>query len=103
MNELVTRILDIEKKANEIIDNEKNKLLNIEDEVQKICLEKTKGMEEKEKLRIEKIRELEKNDEEAKIKELEENFSKTINQLTNAINGNKDKLVLEIFNKIISN
>ena len=103
MNELVTRILAMEKKANEIIDAEKSKLLNIEDEVEKICLEKTKGMQEKEQLRIEKIHELEKKDEEAKIRELEESFSQTITQLTGALRGNKEKLSSEIFDRIISN
>jgi hypothetical protein len=102
MNELVNKILDIEKKANEMIENEKNKLLNIEDEVEKILILRTKQFKQKEIIRIEKIREFENNDEAFKIKEMEESFLVAVNRLTDGITKNKEKWVSEIFEKVIS-
>ena len=102
MDELVRKILNIENKANRMIEDEKQRLSDLSKDVEEILDVKRNEMEEKSRLRIDRLTESESEDEARRIAKLEAEFLENTEKLTKTIEQNKEKWVDEIFNRIIS-
>ena len=102
MDELVVKIMDIEKRANLLVDNEQLKMAGLNGEVEHLYLEKKRQLEERKKNRLDLVTEQEKADEEQRIAAFNAEFDRAVGKIHEVMDANKEKWIGEIYNKIIS-
>ena len=102
MDELVRKILNIENRANRMVEDEKQRLSELPKDVEAVVDAKRREMDEKSQTRIDRILESETEDEEKKLAKIEGDFSENAEKLKKITMENKEKWASEIFGKITS-
>ena len=102
MDELVRKILNIENRANRMVEDEKERLSVLSKDVEAIADEKKKAAENKSLQRIDRISESEAEDEKARLEAIESEYEKNIEKLETTLGKNREKWINEIFERITS-
>ena len=102
MDELVRKILNIENRANRMIEAENQKLSDLPRDVEAILDAKKCEMDEKSRQRIDRITESESKDEAKRLAKSAAEFAENTERLTKTVEENKEKWIEEIFGRITS-
>jgi len=102
MDELVRKILNIENRANRMIEAEKQRLSDLPKDVEAILDAKKREMDEKSQQRIDRIAEAESEDERVRLEKSRQEFSESSEKLSMLVEQNKEKWIEEILKRITS-